>query len=336
MNSDLDLFRYKNNFQTYEHVPSISIMESLSNSVPITTIAIPTYKRPKLLIEALNSAINQENFQDYEILVVDNDPERNCTTEKLMRGIDNPKIRYYKNKDNIEMFGNWNRCIELAKGEYITILNDDDILDKYFLFYSMKTAFKTNKLVFTSANKIYTYPFKFNRKHGLLKKLLKQNIEPKDYIIGNQSYGTLGMIYRTHNMKSLGGFNKAYFPSADYVFNAQYVLKHRGIKLLRKLSYYRILENESIKESNLQKWPKIDSKIKKSIHDYLYPSTDRSSLLLYALIHQKKYLKKQWGAKIHFDEKELNFINKKYFLFDLRIKTNLVLQIIKGSLNGTS
>ena len=34
-------------------------------------------------------------------------------------------MKYYKNEKNIGMYGNWNRCIELSNGEYLTILNDD-------------------------------------------------------------------------------------------------------------------------------------------------------------------------------------------------------------------
>jgi glycosyltransferase involved in cell wall biosynthesis len=42
-------------------------------------------------------------------------------------------LRYFVNRENIGMFGNFNRCIEHARGEWMTILNDDDLLDADFL-----------------------------------------------------------------------------------------------------------------------------------------------------------------------------------------------------------
>ena len=36
------------------------------------------------------------------------------------------RISYYKNKENLGMFGNWNRCLELARGEWVCILHSDD------------------------------------------------------------------------------------------------------------------------------------------------------------------------------------------------------------------
>jgi hypothetical protein len=39
----------------------------------------------------------------------------------------------YKNEFNIGLYGNWNKCLTLAKGKWITILNDDDLLENNFL-----------------------------------------------------------------------------------------------------------------------------------------------------------------------------------------------------------
>ena len=41
---------------------------------PSFTIAIPTYKRISTLSDAIDSALHQEAFKDYERIVVDNNP----------------------------------------------------------------------------------------------------------------------------------------------------------------------------------------------------------------------------------------------------------------------
>jgi glycosyltransferase involved in cell wall biosynthesis len=102
---------------------------------PQVTIAIPTFRRPGLLIEAVASALVQEGGGATEIIVVDNDPE-SSGAEALVAGL--PRLRdvtfrYYVNSVNIGMFANWNRCIQLARGQWTTILNDDDLLDDNFV-----------------------------------------------------------------------------------------------------------------------------------------------------------------------------------------------------------
>ncbi len=114
-------------------IPSTIITEAKINFTPKITIAIPTYKRVDALKEAIESALNQINFSEYDVIIVDNNPERDCDVEKMIVSLGDHRISYYKNNKNIGMYNNWNRCITLAKGKYITILNDDDTLNQNYL-----------------------------------------------------------------------------------------------------------------------------------------------------------------------------------------------------------
>ena len=96
---------------------------------PEITIAIPTYKRPNLLLEAISSAINQETSVKYDIIVVDNNPGRGDETEQLMEKFrDSLLVSYYKNSSNLGMVGNWNQLFSIAKGQWVAMLHDDDLL----------------------------------------------------------------------------------------------------------------------------------------------------------------------------------------------------------------
>ena len=60
-----------------------------------------------------------------EILIVDNNSTDN--TLNLLRKIDDPRIKIYKNSKNIGAEANFNRCIQLAKGKYVGIFHADDV-----------------------------------------------------------------------------------------------------------------------------------------------------------------------------------------------------------------
>lgn len=100
------------------------------HSGPKVTVAIPTYNRASLLKECLEVVLRQ-TFQDFEVIVSDN-----CSpddTTETVRAFSDPRIRYYRNESNLGAFANMNRCLELARGEYITIMHDDDIYMPRFL-----------------------------------------------------------------------------------------------------------------------------------------------------------------------------------------------------------
>ena len=94
------------------------------------TVCIPTYRRPQLLAQALQSALEQTAPPEaYDILVVDNDPAANTETERMMGKMrDIPNLRYVKNEQNVGGYGNWNRAFAMARTEWVCLLHDDDLL----------------------------------------------------------------------------------------------------------------------------------------------------------------------------------------------------------------
>ena len=132
-----DFFKIEDHFKETDNIPSIPVFENHLTEVPRFTIAIPTYKRNKYLREALESAINQITNEPYEIIVVDNNPERDDDTELLMTRYKDVKgLSYYKNSENLGMFGNINRCFTINPSQYIILLHDDDVISKNFLEYA--------------------------------------------------------------------------------------------------------------------------------------------------------------------------------------------------------
>lgn len=92
---------------------------------PKVTVFIPTFNRADMLREAIESVL-QQTYDDFELIVSDNASED--ATESVVRSFDDSRIKYFKNDQNIGSRKNWRRCFDLAKGEYITIFSDDDLM----------------------------------------------------------------------------------------------------------------------------------------------------------------------------------------------------------------
>lgn len=98
---------------------------------PLFTVFIPTYCRRDLLKEALDSVFAQWRVPFiWEILVIDNEEyngEEN-DTEELIKQYKSTRIRYYRNKEHLSPADNFNLGFMLAKGKWVMMLHDDDIL----------------------------------------------------------------------------------------------------------------------------------------------------------------------------------------------------------------
>lgn len=101
-----------------------------TENVPFLEIIIPTYKRPELLRETLYSILAQKGFDDYQILIMDNEgvietPEV-TPTERMIQELGSAKIVYYREDENTGF--NWNHLIREARAEWLCMVHDDDLL----------------------------------------------------------------------------------------------------------------------------------------------------------------------------------------------------------------
>ena len=251
-------YKKGNNFADTADIPSIQIIKSNLEFIPKVTIAIPTYKRTDLLKESIDSALNQERYHNFDVIVVDNNPEREDEVEHLMLTYDNPRLSYYKNTQNLGMVGNWNRLYTLAKGEWVVMLHDDDLLYSDYLYYMFEVIMPWCNYKYD----IYSTPYHmFNMKAGLDKPVRTgsqfnaKQMSVSDFYFGNVMDSPLGICIKKEVIQKLGGFRSEYYPILDYDF---YILATRSFNVAKitglPLCIYRIQENESCKIETIREF----------------------------------------------------------------------------------
>src|SRR5438093_10311878 len=97
---------------------------------PKVSVCIPTYNRSSYLTRTVSSVLEQ-TVEDFELFVVDNASDDD--TSQVIAALKDKRIRYCRNESNLGMVGNWNRCVQLAQGEYVAILHDDDFWAEDYL-----------------------------------------------------------------------------------------------------------------------------------------------------------------------------------------------------------
>lgn len=219
---------------------------------PVITIAIPTFKRSALLFEAINSAINQQTSLCYEILVLDNNPDRDDETEILMQQFaGNSLISYYKNSSNLGMVGNWNQLYSLSKGTWVSMLHDDDLLYPNYIeiIYKRLLCLEDPDVIFPSYQA--SRDRHINSRDKIQSSWSYTAINTKSFILGNIVGPPVGMLVRKQFFLDCLLFHTTFYPSIDWDF---YIDASRIGKLYRLsdiLCLYYIGVNESLKEQTI-------------------------------------------------------------------------------------
>jgi glycosyltransferase involved in cell wall biosynthesis len=257
VNDKTDFFKYVDSFAKDAGVNSLLIKGDISSVAPAVTIAIPTYKRPEFIKCAIDSALAQKDFDNYEVVVVDNDPERDTETEKIVCAIDNPKLKYYKNAENLGMFGNMNRCIKLSRTKWIAYLHDDDILSPDFLYRIFGVVGRFGKIsMLCSRHNMVVYDGKDYKDapkalyHKFEGGFCKMRLKDFSHYYPVRS---TGCVFQREKAVRLGGFNPDFYPTSDYVFSAIYSYNYGCYDYNRYLYNYRMGLNESANPETYKK-----------------------------------------------------------------------------------
>ena len=87
---------------------------------------MPYYKKSEFIHESINSILNQ-TYQKFEIIIIDDELSENSS--RILKNIEgfDPRIKVYKNKDNLGAGRSRNYGINLCSGEYIAFCDCDDL-----------------------------------------------------------------------------------------------------------------------------------------------------------------------------------------------------------------
>ena len=94
--------------------------------MPRVSVLMPVYNtKPEHLREAIDSILAQ-TFTDFEFLIL-NDCSPNADVEEVVKSYTDPRIVYARNERNLGISGARNRLLDMAQGEYLAVMDHDDI-----------------------------------------------------------------------------------------------------------------------------------------------------------------------------------------------------------------
>lgn len=180
--------------------------------MPKVSVIIPTQNRAAFLRAAVQSVLNQ-TFQDFEIIVVD-DASQDQTAE-VVRSLADPRIRYLHHETKKGQGVTRNDGIQLASGEYVALLDDDDE-------WLPQKLGKQVLLLDSSSNKVGLIYTGFYRVDGSSRRVIDELIpERRGYVfaelcLGNWIGTCSTVLLRRLCFEKTGRFDEALASGADY------------------------------------------------------------------------------------------------------------------------
>ena len=92
---------------------------------PLVSIIMPTHNRSVFLLEALDSVLNQ-SYTNWELIIIA-DACTDNTNELIKPYLQDNRISFKETKENLGGAGARNLGLDIAIGEYISFLDDDDV-----------------------------------------------------------------------------------------------------------------------------------------------------------------------------------------------------------------
>jgi len=282
---------------------------------PFFSVVIPTYNRPQMLKDAVETVLNQ-TFQDFEIIIVDDHSENNVNeiVEQLM----DPRVQLIKNKNRKGACGARNTGVEHARSNWIKFLDDDDAWEPDMLAAVRKKIDQNS-----SFGLIYT---DYERRNFKNNEIIPRN-RPQKYegwVFDNLTYinfvgGFSFVAIKKEVLLDNGLLDESMPAEQDWELYLRLAKKVQFGFIDRALGYYRRDNSDNISKSETNRVKGLVTLYKKNRKDIL--THKQSWLRISYRISKAAFLSRNW--KVYF-----SFLPNT--LFGIAISKHNALKLFRG------
>lgn len=283
---------------------------------PVISIIMPAFNTPKKsLIQTLTS-VKIQSYSKWELCIADGGNQR---VEDIVKEVfsDDSRIKYKALNENKGISGNSNAGIEMASGEYIALLDHDDILEPDVLFEVVKKINDGAEMIYTDEDKVneelsnYFRPF---RKPDYNKTLFLSN-----------NYICHFCVIKKSIIDKIGGFKSEYDGAQDYDLFLRCTEETDKIEHVCKILYHWRISNSSTSDNPFNKEYAFDAG-KRAIEDYL-KRNGLGNIAYVKALEDPGYFRVVYKGEINNQEYEFicpNNIEPEEAFVELLIKTALL------------
>lgn len=260
----------------------------------MVSVIVPNYCHSRFLSQRLDSILNQ-TYPNFELIILDDcSPDDGASKAVIEKYRDNPHVSHivYNEVNSGSTFKQWDKGINLAKGELIWIAESDDYCEPVFLERMVKEFEKDGDLTlaYSSVKRVdidgnpYCYyklvPFCVSRLNG------------NDYIrrymtLGNHCKNASACVFKKAAYDKTDKQYLSYKAGGDMLFWIEIAEKGHVAIINKNLSYFRIHPQKVTSKSSKMG---INLREYKKTYDYILSTTVMSNRRRHIMRNYVKYL----------------------------------------------
>ena len=197
---------------------------------PLISIVVPLFNTDDTQLRDMIDSVLEQTYPNYELCMIDYSDSPMSNTEKIVNDYikKSTKIRYEKGV-NKGIADNTNECIDISNGEYIAILDHDDMLHPSALFEVVEE-------INNGADFIYTDEVKFREKGLLERPNFKPDFSTEELLMHN--FICHFNVYSRRLYELAGGYDDKYDGSQDHEMVLRLTSVAKKIVHIKKVLYF--------------------------------------------------------------------------------------------------
>ena len=229
---------------------------------PKISVVVPMYNTKEKFFKELIKCMMDQTYSNWELCLADGSPKPNENFKKYYE--QDERINYKFLNGNLGIAGNSNAAIEMATGDYIALLDHDDVLADYALY---EIVYNLNK--FPNAEFLYSDEDKIDENGNRYDAYFKPDFAPDT--LRCQNYICHFSVFKKELLEKLGGFRENYDGAQDYdiFLRMSEITNPKNISHVPKILYHWRVHNESTAKLNSNAKNYAFEAGKKAIEDHL-------------------------------------------------------------------
>lgn len=229
---------------------------------PKISVVVPMYNTKEKFFKELIKCMMDQTYSNWELCLADGSPKQNENLKKYYE--QDERIKYKFLNGNLGIAGNSNAAIEMATGDYIALLDHDDVLADYALY---EIVYNLNK--FPNAEFLYSDEDKIDENGNRYDAYFKPDFAPDT--LRCQNYICHFSVFKKELLEKLGGFRENYDGAQDYdiFLRMSEITDPKNISHVPKILYHWRVHNESTAKLNSNAKNYAFEAGKKAIEDHL-------------------------------------------------------------------
>lgn len=206
--------------------------ECFEKSVLISVV-VPLYNTPRKYLRQMIDSVRMQTYGNWELCLADGSNEKNFFIRKYCEKLakTDSRIKYKKLEKNLGISGNSNACLEMAAGDYIALLDHDDLLHPYALSENMKYVCSENAdFIYSDENVFIKKPTETFCPH------YKPDYAPDT--LRSYNYICHFSVFSKELLNKVGGFRSEFDGSQDFDLFLRLTEKAEKIVHIPKILYY--------------------------------------------------------------------------------------------------